>query len=170
MAPRSDSIVDGRPFGSKPAERFDASVSIRTARSRLSLGGHAASNIRLGPIPNRREHDAPNESVSCMKLSAPRTRFAPDGVPWTIHSCPSARSWSSGRKFSAIRADRDGKKTLIFGRGNNPINFVVVAERHRPVHRELAAVDPEMRGVAVYAGGRRESVVDGVRRKNDNQT
>ena len=44
-----------------------------------------------------------------------------------------------------------GGKTLIFGRGRNPINFVSVHDVARFV--ELAVVDPAMRGVEVDVGG-----------------
>src|SRR5664279_778834 len=42
-------------------------------------------------------------------------------------------------------------KTTIFGRGDNPINFVSVYDIARFV--ELAVTDPEMRGVNVEVGG-----------------
>jgi uncharacterized protein YbjT (DUF2867 family) len=44
-----------------------------------------------------------------------------------------------------------GRKTTIFGRGDNPINFVSAHDVARFV--ELAVVDPNLRGVAIDVGG-----------------
>jgi NADH dehydrogenase len=70
------------------------------------------------------------------------------GVPWTIVR-PSAfmELWTKliGESFVATG------RTVIFGQGDNPINFVSVRDVAQFI--ELAAIDPAMRGVAIDVGG-----------------
>lgn len=70
------------------------------------------------------------------------------GLSWTILR-PSAFMELWARMLAAPLLSTG--KTVIFGRGQNPINFVSVHDVARFV--ELAVVDPGMRGMAVDIGG-----------------
>ena len=77
------------------------------------------------------------------------------GVPWTI-----IRASAFMELWTKILGDPliASGKTVIFGRGTNPINFVSVNDVAQFI--ELAAVDPAMRGVAVDAGGENVSFTE----------
>ena len=89
------------------------------------------------------------------------------GVPWTI-----IRASAFMELWTKILADPliATGKTVIFGRGNNPINFVSVRDISQFI--ELAAIDPTMRGVAVDVGGENVSFrefVETIKRESGRQ-
>ncbi|PZS02155.1 MAG: NAD(P)-dependent oxidoreductase [Candidatus Chloroheliales bacterium] len=95
----------------------------------------------LGAAP-----DHPTELFR-MKYQAEQQLRA-SGLAWTIIR-PSAymETWADLIGQPLVKTG----KTQIFGRGDNPINFVSVYDVARYV--ELAVVDPAMRGVLVEVGG-----------------
>jgi uncharacterized protein YbjT (DUF2867 family) len=89
------------------------------------------------------------------------------GVPWTI-----IRASAFMELWAKILGDPliATGKTVIFGRGTNPINFVSVRDVAQFI--ELAAVEPAMRGVMVDAGGENVSFtefVDTIKREGGRQ-
>lgn len=95
----------------------------------------------LGAAP-----DHPTELFR-MKYQAEQQLRA-SGLDWTIIR-PSAymETWADLLGQPLVKTG----KTQIFGRGDNPINFVSVYDVARFV--ELAVVDPAMKGVLVEVGG-----------------
>lgn len=82
-----------------------------------------------------------------MKHAAEQTLRA-SGVPWTIvRGTAFMETWAHMVGAPLLRTG----KTLVFGRGRNPINFVSAHDVAQFVER--AVVDPTMRGVAVDVGG-----------------
>jgi NADH dehydrogenase len=70
------------------------------------------------------------------------------GVPWTIvRSAAFMELWAKMLGDPLVATG----KTVIFGRGQNPINFVSVRDVAHFI--ELAVTNPSMRGLAVNVGG-----------------
>lgn len=82
-----------------------------------------------------------------MKWAAEHT-LSSSHVPWTIvRATAFAETWAEVLHGAA---DRHGRMR-VFGRGDNPINFVAVADVARAVGR--AVEDPGLRGLVIEVGG-----------------
>jgi uncharacterized protein YbjT (DUF2867 family) len=91
--------------------------------------------------------DAHPMSLFRMKQRAEDALRA-SGVPWTIVRASAFMEFWAMMVGAPLIATG---KTVIFGRGMNPINFVSVDDVAHFI--EMAVVDPSMRGVAVDVGG-----------------
>ncbi len=90
--------------------------------------------------------DSPME-LCRMKFLAEQELKA-SGLEWTIiRPTPLMETWSMVVGEPLVKTG----KTRIFGRGENPVNFISADDVARFV--ELAVVDPAMRGVLVDVGG-----------------
>jgi uncharacterized protein YbjT (DUF2867 family) len=92
---------------------------------------------------------APDSPAELFRMKyAAETVLRSSSLAWTIIR-PTAfmETWCMVIGEPLVKTGR----TRIFGRGNNPVNFVSVADVARYV--ELAVVDPSMRGVTVEVGG-----------------
>jgi uncharacterized protein YbjT (DUF2867 family) len=76
------------------------------------------------------------------------TELQASGLAWTIIRSTAFMEWAVG--FVCRPMVEDGKAT-VYGRGNNPINFVSAHDIARFV--ELSVVDPAMRGQLVTVAG-----------------
>jgi uncharacterized protein YbjT (DUF2867 family) len=82
-----------------------------------------------------------------MKWAAEEYLRASD-VPWTIvRATAFAETWADVLRGTADRAGR----IRVFGRGENPLNFVAVADVAHAVLRAVA--DPSLRGEVIEVGG-----------------
>ena len=94
---------------------------------------------------------APNHSMELFRMKAiAEINLCASGVPWTV-----VRANAFLELYEELLRRSAGKsnRPLVFGRGENPINFVSVTEVADVVVR--AALDPSMRGQTVEVVGPR---------------
>jgi uncharacterized protein YbjT (DUF2867 family) len=127
------------PAGPRAVDRQGNSNLIRAAKA------GAAEHFVLVSVQGAAQYH-PMELFRMKYLAEQELKES--GLPWTIIR-PAAymETWSALIGEPLLRTG----KTRIFGRGENPINFVSAYDVARFV--ELAVVDPVMRGALVEVGG-----------------
>lgn len=128
--------------GATSPQAVDWQGNLNLIRGATAAGAeHMVMLSAVGVVP-----DHPMDLYQ-MKLRAEEA-LRGSGLAWTIlRASAFMETWAKLVGEPLIRTG----KTVIFGRGNNPINFVSAADVARFV--ELAVVDPSMRGAIVEIGG-----------------
>lgn len=129
--------------GQSPAE-VDRDGNLRLIAAARDAGAHVVLMSIIGARP-----DSPIE-IARMKAVAEQALRDAHGLEWTIvRAAPFAELWRDLLRQTAGRSGRP----IVFGRGENPINVVSVADVAQAVAR--AAVDPSLRGRVIDVGGPR---------------
>jgi uncharacterized protein YbjT (DUF2867 family) len=122
-----------------------------------TVDGQGSSNLLAAAKANGVQHVvlvsifdvAPNHPLELWRMKYRGEReLQASGLAWTIIRSTAFMEWAVG--FACQPLVKNGK-TLVYGLGNNPINFVSAHDIAQFV--ELSVVDPAMRGQLVTVAG-----------------